>query len=327
MKYLNKKWFRFVCISIVFLVSTLNFIQISYAVTKAEQIKLSLFATSDTTTVRLYTNDTLSTDITHPYNNGGFYWPINIPITHAYNPYDDTSLSLPEFTLTARLPNTDARTIPSTQIRNELTSRGITTVECFIVFQKNSWKPGTPILFRPQPWSQPEASNTSLITHTSNILAYYAPIGGSFANIPGSGAVTTHPGELGIDGKTMMIFSGPDYAIPLDFNTVRYFYTIGIETATTHSDGTAIAHPTPRAAITLHVMYNEAENEIVKDIIRSYNAEELSLFIAYSDLPIAKISDTTNLEDFFRRLDAIHIIDTTALRGFTEGTIFGIIPN
>jgi hypothetical protein len=241
--------------------------------------------------VRLTTDDTYSGTAdsqTRPY--GDFLWPINIPVVHPYKPTfdlrDDAAspvlTKIPEFTLTAKLSSIDIKDVPSKAIQNELEKFKITRIECFMVFQNNPWVAKTDILFRPQPWLHTNAKVSNKADYASPISAYQAPIGEQFkALVVFNGKVSTH------HQGTFMVFSGKTPSIgSIDFNTTTGFYTICIETS-----------QTPRAAITLHVLYGDADHDKIRPMIEGLKVNQLSLTALFDELDKLKI-DTKNLRDF-----------------------------
>ena len=214
--------------------------------------------------VRLYTEGAFPSDKDlrgRPYSY--YLWPIKVPIVHPYcpteglpvDPTTDMPKQMPEFTVTAQLPNIKADDIPSTQIRKDLQGNGVFEVERFVVIQNNPWKKGTEILFRPQPWLHRDVEYTKGAWIASPVTAYYAPINGVFEKIKiVNNWGRSKPDEvITNDSSGALVFSENTLKIgPKNNAQTIAFYTFCID------------RNRQRAAITLHVMCDDRDHNSIK---------------------------------------------------------------
>jgi len=184
-----------------------------------------------------------------------------VPIIHPYHPGDsgrpeflDPAYGL-QFPVAVKLSNMQVNNIVPDDVQQKFAQLGANIIERYIVFQNNTWLPGTELLFRPQPYLHPNA--TSLVPGNepkSVIYASWALNRGSFVRFM-QGDVSTHMDK----SNTYMQFSPDNFAIgQFNPNTTHHFYSI------------CIGPTTRRMAITLHVLLNDADNATVNGVITGF---------------------------------------------------------
>lgn len=202
-----------------------------------------------------------------------------IPIFHPYNPTGDTIENVRSHNglvgtiVTIRCPQEVFNFLPE-PVLTALKENNITSdkTDIFFVTQNMPWK-NQQLLFRPQYWIHGQPENDTLIDNaTFNLdtpcrIGVFSPTNPNI-NCDGTNnilsinpvSVSSHPGTDETGKYNMIICSPPNVGIlgGIDFDQTDGFYTIAIT-----QDG--------RAAITLHWLLNEVDQEKLSTISHRVN--------------------------------------------------------
>ena len=179
------------------------------------------------------------------------------PIFHPYHPLEDGSLRhakvASQITLNLQLPESFRPALPDS-VQAKLKELGLAPgqVDILVVSQDQPWTAGTPMLFRPHYWTDPEApSHGTYDTHTTVHAGFFeAEPGVQFHGYPHGAfiqqAISVHPGDGGV------IVSSPDVmgVAGLDPGHSQAFWTLTLNGK--------------RAAATLHLILEDKDQDALE---------------------------------------------------------------
>lgn len=177
------------------------------------------------------------------------------PVLHPYNPLGDDrqqriNAGTPQFPVVVKLESANY-----TSFAKEL---GVDQLDVFIVMQTNAWEKNVPILFRPHPWLHPEADEKKAnYNHASNVDVAFCFKKSNFEPIQRY-EFSSHSGE-----GNEIVYSPNNAHIKVEH---------------TNSDRTNIFYSVcrdgKRAALTLHVLLNDVDHEIINNVCETMKNNE-----------------------------------------------------
>jgi hypothetical protein len=213
-----------------------------------------LFKTSNEAVpyLRAYSNMAIYRNPAGPYS-GTLDLPAT-PVIHPYHPIDGRRVDagIAKFPVTICLP---APCDP-----NIMANLGVANVERFITMQTNPWT-NISLLFRPHPWVHQDAPEEGFYSQRTNIDLWLATNTEQFINHR-QHEVFTHSESNNRRELTPVVYSPNNMPLPreiTDHRVTNVFFSICVDRRNN------------RAAITLHVLLNDADFQELQTAISSIN--------------------------------------------------------